>query len=100
MTDVLRRLELLRRLRGNGPQRRGPCPVHQQPAEAGRSFSVNLVKQVFRCLDPDCQAQGNPLDLWAAVHHLPLHAAALDLAKTFHLNVSRTNEPNPQGSLP
>ena len=100
MADVLRRLDLLRRLRGNGPQRRGPCPVHQQPTETGRSFSVNLVKQVFRCLDPECQAHGNPLDLWAAVHHLPLHAAALDLAETFHLNVSRIDGPKPQGSLP
>jgi transposase len=100
MADVLRRLDLLRRLRGNGPQRRGPCPVHEKSSETGRSFSVNLVKQVFRCLDPECQAHGNPLDLWAAVHHLPLHAAALDLAKTFHLKVSRIDEPEPQGSLP
>lgn len=100
ITDVLRRLELLPRLRGDGPQRRGPCPVHQKPTDAGRPFSVNLVKQVFRCLDPECQAHGNALDLWAAVHHLPLHAAALDLAKTFHLNIlniSRIGEPNSQG---
>jgi transposase len=97
MTDVLHRLDMLPRLRGDGPQRRGPCPVHQPPTDAGRTFSVNLVKQVFRCLDPDCQAHGNVLDLWAAVHHLPLHAAGLDLAKTFHLNVSRIDEPNSQG---
>ncbi len=97
MTDVLRRLDVLPRLRGNGPQRRGPCPVHQQPTDARRTFSVNLVKQVFRCLDPECQAHGNALDLWAAVHHLPLHAAALDLAKTFHLDVSRIGTPNSQG---
>jgi transposase len=97
MTDVLRRLDMLPRLRGDGPQRRGPCPVHQNPTDAGRTFSVNLVRQVFRCLDPDCQAHGNVLDLWAAVHHLPLHPAALDLAKTFHLNVSRIGEPNSQG---
>lgn len=97
MTDVLRRLDIFPRLRGDGPQRRGPCPVHQNPTDAGRTFSVNLVKQVFRCLHPDCQAHGNVLDLWAAVHHLPLHAAALDLAKTFHLNVPRIGEPNSRG---
>lgn len=100
MTDVLRRLDVLPRLRGNGPQRRGPCPVHQQATDSGRTFSVNLVKQAFRCLDPQCQAHGNLLDLWAAVHRLPLHAAALDLAKTFHLNVSSSNEPQIQGQLP
>ena len=100
MTDVLRRLDLLRRLRGNGPQRRGPCPIHQKPNDTGRSFSVNLVNQVFRCLDPECQAHGNVLDLWAAAHHKPLHAAALDLAKTFHLNLSPLDQTKPEGKLP
>jgi len=97
MTDVLRHLGMLPRLRGNGPQRRGPCPVHQKATETGRTFSVNVVKQVFRCVDPKCQAHGNALDLWAAVHHLPLHAAALDLAKTFHLKLSYIDPPKPQG---
>ena len=100
MTDVLRRLGMLPRLRGNGPQRRGPCPVHQKATDTGRTFSVNVVSQVFRCVDPKCQAHGNPLDLWAAVHHLPLHAAALDLAKTFQLKLSYIDPPNPQGQPP
>ena len=100
MTDVLRRLELFSQLRGNGPQRRCACPVHQKPTETGRTFSVNLVKDVFRCLDPKCQIQGNALDLWAAVKRLPLHAAALDLATTFHLKISYIDPPNTQGNLP
>lgn len=86
MTEVLRHLGLLDKLRGNGPQRRGSCPVHDGQSESGRTFSVNLDKHVFRCLDPHCDAHGNVLDLWAAVHHLPLRDAALHLAATFNLN--------------
>ena len=100
MTDVLHHLGMLPRLRGNGAQRRGPCPVHQQATDTGRTFSVNLVKQVFHCLDPKCRAHGNPLDLWAAVHHLPLHAAAMDLANTFHLKISYIDPPIPRGQPP
>ncbi|MFN0053884.1 MAG: transposase [Planctomycetales bacterium] len=91
MTTVLQHLGLYLRLRGRGPQRRGPCPVHEAVPNGGRTFSVNLLKQVFHCLDPKCNAQGNVLDLWAAVHHLPLRDAALHLAATFHL------DPNPNG---
>jgi hypothetical protein len=38
---------------------------------------------VFRCFHPECQAQGNTLDLWAAYHRLPLGQAAESLATTF-----------------
>jgi transposase len=100
MTDVLRHLGWLSRLRGNGAQRRGSCPVHQQATDTGRTFSVNVVNQVFRCVDSKCQAHGNPLDLWAAVHHLPLYDAALHLAKTFHLKLKYIDPPNPQGQPP
>ena len=33
------------------------------------------------------------LDLWAAVHHLPLYEAALHLAETFQLPRNREEEP-------
>jgi transposase len=87
MTDVLQKLGQLDHLRGSGPQRRGPCPVHDPQTQhpTAKTFSVNLEKQVFRCLHPECGAQGNVLDLWAAVHNLPLRDAALHLATTFHL---------------
>ena len=38
---VLAHLGLLERLRGGGPQRRGPCPLHGHPAAAERTFSVH-----------------------------------------------------------
>lgn len=85
MERVLHRLGQLDRLHGSGPQRRGPCPVHGSGNGRGRPFSVNLKKNVFRCFSPACGARGSVLDLWAAVHKLPLREAALHLAAAFHL---------------
>jgi len=80
MEQVLERLHWMDHLRG-GAQRRGPCPVHDRDGgpERSRAFSVNLPRGVFRCFHPQCQAQGNALDLWAAVHGLPIREAALHL---------------------
>lgn len=83
MEQVLRHLGYLDALRGFGPQRRGPCPLHDPPGERHRSFSVHLGKGVFRCFHPPCRAQGNTLDLWAAYHRLPIGQAAESLANTF-----------------
>jgi hypothetical protein len=85
MHQVLTHLNHLARLKGGGAQRRGPCPVHDTDAHTSRSFSVNFEKNVFRCFHPPCAIQGNVLDLWAAVHRLPLRDAAEDLARTFKL---------------
>jgi Transposase IS116/IS110/IS902 family/CHC2 zinc finger len=85
MQEVLEHLGLLAGLRGRGQQRRGPCPVHGQPTGPERTFSVHLVENVFRCFHADCALKGNVLDLWAAVHRLPLYEAALHLAETFQL---------------
>jgi hypothetical protein len=91
--QVLGHLGHLDSLRGSGPQRRGPCPVHGSSHAGSRSFSVNLEKNVFRCFSPECGAHGNVLDLWAAVHHLPLGEAARHLAQTFGLDLpSRIRE--------
>jgi putative transposase len=87
---VLDRLGFWDSMRGHGSQRRGPCPLHDQPHEDHRSFSVNTQSNVFRCFHPECQAQGNALDLWAAVHHLPVYDAAVHLAQTFGINAFRT----------
>jgi transposase InsO family protein len=90
MEQVLQRLGWLSRLRG-GTQRRGPCPVHDRDGghERGRSFSVNLPRGVFRCFHPQCQAQGNALDLWAAVHGLPIREAARQLQDSLPVRNSK-----------
>ena len=93
MEQVLQHLGLLANLRGRGQQRRGPCPIHGRPDDRQPTFSVNLGKNIFQCFHADCGAQGNVLDFWAAVHHLPVYEAALQLAETFHLPRNREEEP-------
>jgi transposase len=95
MAQVLEHLGLLGNLRGRGQQRRGHCPIHSQPNDPQRTFSAHLGKNVFQCFQADCGAHGNVLDLWAAVHHLPVYEAALHLAETFHLRPNREEEPVP-----
>jgi CHC2-type zinc finger protein len=93
MEQVLRHLGLFPQLRGHGQQRRGPCPVHSQGTTAERTFSVHLGKHVFQCFQADCALKGNVLDLWAAIHRLPLYEAALHLAGTFQVPRTREEEP-------
>jgi len=97
MQQVLSHLGWLQNLRGGHQpgQLRGPCPVHGKQNSRSRSFSVNLDKHVFQCFNRDCQIAGNVLDLWAAVHRLPLREAALDLAATMHVHTRRTEKRNP-----
>jgi len=97
MEQVLAHLGILGLFKGPADQRRGPCPVH---AEAPSSMpakkytcSVQLSKNIFQCFQAECAAHGNVLDLWAAVHRLPLYEAALHLAATFHLLRNREEEP-------
>lgn len=84
LARVLDHLGLLPRLRGRGPQRRGPCPLHRGDAR-GRTFSVNLDEHVFHCFDAQCGQKGDVIDLWAALHGVSVRAAALDLVRTFGL---------------
>jgi transposase len=93
MEQILRHLGLFDGLRGRGLQRRGPCPIHGQPTDKAGTFSAHLGKNIFQCFKADCAAQGNVLDLWAAIHHQPLYEAALHLAETFHLARNREEEP-------
>jgi transposase len=93
MEQVLGQLGLLDRLRGRGLQRRGPCPIHGRAGDTQPTFSAHLGKQLFQCFHADCRAQGNVLDLWAAVQQLPLYEAALHLAETFQLPRNREEEP-------
>jgi transposase len=97
MEQILEHLGIIDRFKGTAQQRRGPCPVHcQAPATTPASkatCSVHLGKNIFQCFQADCAAHGTVLDLWAAVHQLPLYDAALHLAATFRLPRNREEEP-------
>ena len=86
---VFGHLGLSSRLRGGGSQRRCACPIHRADGR-GRTFSVNLDANVFHCFDASCQKKGDVIDLWAALHHLDLRQAALDLVRTFALEPAPT----------
>lgn len=77
----------------NGSQHRGPCPLHEPESTSGRSFSVNLKRNIFRCFDSACRAQGNVLEFWMAYRQLPLYEAAEDLARTMRIDLP-TNQPS------
>lgn len=80
---VLRQLGFAQAFRGTGPQRRGPCPLHDSPQSRRQCCSVNLRKNLFQCFDPQCRTAGNILDFWAALHKLPLVEAARQLRDRF-----------------
>jgi transposase len=89
--QVLRQLGHWDSLKGRGPQRRGPCPIHRSQRVRSRSFSVNLDKNVFQCLSSDCGAHGNALDLWGAVKGQKIYDAAISLAETLGIELQRNN---------
>jgi len=93
LAQVLHHFGFLDHLHGSGLQRRGPCPVHGKATDRERTFSAHLGKNICQCFQADCAVKGNVLDLWAAVHRLPLYEAALHLAETFHLQRNREEEP-------
>ncbi len=88
---VLDHLGLTARLNGSGPQRRCACPIHRGDGR-GRTFSVHLEANAYRCFDVRCGSQGDVIDLWAALHQRDLRAAALDLVQVFGLEPSPPNE--------
>ena len=93
MEQVLKHLGFFASLSGRGQQRRGPCPVHSQATAPKRTFSVHLGKNVCQCFHAECALKGNVLDLWAAIHGLPLYEAAMHLAGTFQAPLNREEEP-------
>ena len=93
MEQMLNHLGLLDRLRGRGPQRRGPCPIHSEPGNTKPTFSVHLSKKAFQCFHAQRAAKGNVLDLWSLSHRLPLYEAVLHLCETFQLPANREEEP-------
>jgi DNA primase len=66
-------------------QLHGPCPVHRSSSTSSRSFSVNLDTGRYYC--HKCHSHGNQLELWAAVHQLPMYEAALDLCRALGRDV-------------
>ena len=71
--------------RRNGRWLRGPCPVHQSDRCQSRDFWVDLATNRYRCFK--CHSAGRQLDLWAAAHHLSVHAAAEDLCRRLGIAV-------------
>jgi DNA primase len=63
----------------SGNQLHGPCPVDGSTSTRSRTFSVNLATGRYYC--HKCHSHGNQLELWAAVHQLPLYEAAVDLCR-------------------
>ena len=91
--DILDHLRLKTGMRVRGGVMRGPCPVHGDASTGGRTFSVDLNKNIYQCFDSGCGSKGNVLDLWAAIHRLPLYESALLMARTFGLAPNREEEP-------
>jgi len=77
-----------------GPQWRGPCPLHGSRSTRSRVFSVHLGKNLFHCFR--CGAGGNALDLWAALQRLPLHTAVLDLCRRLREPVPWLDDDKPK----
>ncbi len=95
LARVLEHLQFLDTLRGPSPQLKGPCPLHSQNEggrKPGRTFSVNLDKNVFQCFQPSCARKGDVIDLWAAVHGLSLRQAAIELVQKFNLDLAPRTE--------
>lgn len=60
-----------------GDQLRGPCPIQGNPKRKGDEFAVHLSKQVYYC--HNCKSGGDQLDLWQAIHKVPLYRSTLNL---------------------
>jgi DNA primase len=76
MEHVLNQLGFVSTSR-HGDQLHGPCPIHGSTSPDSRSLSINLETNRYYC--HKCHSHGNQLELWAAVHQLPMYEAALDL---------------------
>ena len=81
MAEILRLIGFVP-ARADGPQLRGPCPVHGSSSKRSRVFSVNLKTNAYRCFK--CGSAGNQLDLYAAVTKKTLYQAAIDLCERLH----------------
>jgi DNA primase len=92
LADVLTLIGYEARSR-QGPQLRGPCPLHGSRSATSRAFAAHLGRNLYHCFR--CGAGGNALDLWAALSRLPLHAAVLDLCQRLQQPVPWLDKPKP-----
>ena len=84
MEQVLNQLGIVPASR-SAHQCHGPCPVHGSTSAGSRSLSVNLETGRYYC--HKCKSHGNQLELWAAVHQLQIHEAAIDLCRALGRDV-------------
>ena len=70
-------------LRKSGDELRGPCPIHKGPSRQTKNFSVNTIKNAFKCFAKDCGAHGNVLDFAAAMDGSSIRDAAIKLRDLF-----------------
>ena len=66
---MLEHLGLASRLRGSGPQRRGPCPLHRGDGR-GRTFGVNREAHVFHCFGKGCGKEGDVFTFLMKIENL------------------------------
>ncbi|MCP5057554.1 MAG: hypothetical protein GY937_12635 [bacterium] len=72
------------------------CPVHDGYNE--RQFRVAPSLQGFRCWSGSCSAQGNVLDLVAALDDVSVRDAAIGLARTFGVTAALEKPGTPSPS--
>mgnify|MGYP001026923682 CR=1 FL=1 len=83
-------------LKRSGPhQLRGRCPIHRRGGED--AFQVSLAKNAFQCFY--CQAQGNILDLVAALEQCSVRQAALKLQERLGLSGGWRSAPSRERKL-
>jgi DNA primase len=80
------------KLKQNGKELHGHCPIHQGKGE--ESFRANTEKNAFQCFA--CHAKGNVLDFVAAMEQCSIRDAAMKLQEWFGIG-SRHDGPVPRG---
>ncbi len=90
--QVLEHFNLMEQMDPHGDQLRSVCPIHEG-AENRHSFSVNTVKNCFKCFS--CDAQGNILDFVAAMKDCNKVQAGRKLEKWFPKGSSKAT-PKPE----
>ena len=56
-------------LRKSGDELRGRCPIHE--GSEGRSFHVNVKRNIFNCFNASCGVKGSVIDFTMAMVSAP-----------------------------
>jgi DNA primase len=89
MEQVLTRYGLLERLRRNGENLTGVCPLHQ--GHNPTQFNVSLTKNCWICFG-DCHAGGSIIDFVSRMESVSIREAALLLQDWFNLGAANGRE--------